>query len=109
MAASRERFEDRVDAVCDQIRETLKRKRHDYGPGNIPRHGEFGVLVRVDDKTARLANLLGSGRDPAVVGESLRDTWLDVAGYAVLAVILRDLGPERYLALTSGEDHDGSE
>lgn len=36
----------------------LDRKQQDYGSQNIARHGEFGVLVRCDDKTARIANLL---------------------------------------------------
>lgn len=38
---------------------TFDKKQHDYGSHNIADFGEFGVLVRVNDKVRRLKNLLG--------------------------------------------------
>jgi hypothetical protein len=56
-----------------------------YGPGNIAEFGEFGVLVRMSDKFARLRNGFQHFDD-----ESLRDTVLDVVGYGLIWLMLLD-------------------
>jgi len=60
-------------------------KQHDYGPGNIASFGEVGVLVRVNDKIARLRNLMGKQAKHEAVG----DSWLDVANYGTIAQVVR--------------------
>jgi hypothetical protein len=91
----------------------LDRKQQDYGSQNIARHGEFGVLVRCDDKTARIANLLkqrsqqkfdfssvfpdsvfpephcpaASALDEAQ-NESRLDSWLDLANYGLIGALV---------------------
>lgn len=79
----------------------LDRKQQDYGSQNIARHGEFGVLVRCDDKTARIANLLRqqpkleltddpseqAGPDKAQ-NESRLDSWLDLANYGLIGALV---------------------
>jgi len=79
----------------------LDRKQQDYGSQNIARHGEFGVLVRCDDKTARIANLLKqqpkmeltddpseqAGPDKAQ-NESRLDSWLDLANYGLIGALV---------------------
>ena len=81
--------------------QTLDRKQQDYGSQNIARHGEFGVLVRCDDKTARIANLLRqqpkleltddpseqAGPDKAQ-NESRLDSWLDLANYGLIGALV---------------------
>ena len=42
--------------------ETLCSKQRDYGPNNIARFGQSGLLLRLHDKVARLENLLLQGR-----------------------------------------------
>jgi hypothetical protein len=76
----------------------LDRKQQDYGSQNIARHGEFGVLVRCDDKTARLANLLKNRKTlvladnpeecvEAPKNESVLDSWLDLANYGLIGAM----------------------
>jgi len=65
---------------------TMIKKQADYGPHNILRFGERGVVVRIYDKVARLKNLTTTGREPN--NESIADTWLDIMNYAVIAVML---------------------
>ncbi len=79
----------------------LDRKQQDYGCQNIARHGEYGVLVRCDDKTARIANLLkqqptleltddpmeGKPVDTAK-NESRLDSWLDMANYGLIGALV---------------------
>jgi hypothetical protein len=78
--------------------QTLDRKQQDYGSQNIARHGELGVLVRCDDKTARLQNLLKNRKtmvladNPAECqmaprNESILDSWLDLANYGIIGAM----------------------
>jgi len=67
--------------------QTLAKKQHDYGPNNILRFGQRGLMIRLWDKTSRLDNLETKGYDPAVQ-ESRFDTMLDIAGYATIGIML---------------------
>lgn len=87
-------FEALLDQQLAGLRETLLRKRHDYGAGNLPRHGEFGILVRISDKFERLNTLIVAGETPNF--EAIDDTWLDVAGYALLALMMKSVGTEAF-------------
>lgn len=67
---------------------TLCKKQHDYGPNNILRFGQKGLMIRVWDKISRLDNLTRQAYDPAVE-ESQFDTLLDIAGYSTIGIMLR--------------------
>lgn len=71
-------------------------KNSDYANDDDPfknfraceRHGiplPFGILVRMEDKMARLGNLLW--KEPSVVGENVLDTALDLANYAAILAV----------------------
>lgn len=73
-------------------------KNEDYSSLNILGTGEIGSVVRLWDKTCRIMNLSGfkiEGRlieykEPQVPKhESAEDTLLDLANYAIIALILR--------------------
>jgi hypothetical protein len=71
-------------AVAEEIAQLLDRKRADYGSENIKKFGSQGVLVRVSDKVERLINL----KDKNTVNfESIEDSWKDLAGYSLLALL----------------------
>lgn len=81
-------FYERAGAVADDIVTLLGKKRADYGQNNIK--DEAGILVRLDDKVSRLKSLYNNQDGiGAVVTESLDDTWIDVAGYAIIALLFR--------------------
>ncbi len=74
-------------------------KSRDYSPMNILGTGELGVCVRLWDKVARLLNLIGfkievkqsefkKAQKPN--NESIDDTLLDMANYAIIFKLLRD-------------------
>ena len=63
-------------------------KQHDYGSGNIAKFGEVGVLVRVSDKIERLANLQRKGVN-IPLNEAVEDSWMDLATYAIIALMIR--------------------
>lgn len=79
-------FEEAVDEVMGELRELMINKQRDYGHSNINDFGEYGVLVRLNDKVCRLKNLLGK-KEPK--NESIDDSWMDIANYSIIALMLR--------------------
>lgn len=76
------------DMACQQIANELVdflcKEQNDYGHDNTLTFGEFGLLVRTNDKVARLRNLQGKeGKS-----EPRIDAWRDIAGYAIIALML---------------------
>ena len=63
------------------------KKQHDYGNDNIAAFGEKGVLVRANDKMARLINLSKEGEKAN--NESLDDSWRDLSIYGTIALMVR--------------------
>jgi len=78
--------EKAIVEACNELARVLISKRRDYGPGNIPRHGEFGVAVRADDKLSRITNLLKTNKPN---NEAIEDSWQDLAGYAIIGRLVR--------------------
>jgi len=68
-----------------EVSEVLANKQRDYGPNNIARFGEKGLIIRLHDKVARLENLLES--QASARNESIVDTYLDIIGYSVIGLM----------------------
>ena len=79
-----ETFNEACHIIADELVDLICRKQHDYGHDNIIAFGEFGLLVRTSDKVARLRNL--QGKEGIV--EPRIDAWRDIAGYAILALMV---------------------
>lgn len=95
LAEARERdleeFSKLVQEYFDLNAALLIRKHRDYGPKNIaqsPGGALNGLRVRIHDKLARINNLVDSGKDPE--NESLRDSFIDLANYAMIALMVLD-------------------
>jgi hypothetical protein len=80
-------FEDACRIVAAECIALLISKQKDYGKDNILEFGELGLLIRANDKMARLKNLLKSGTVPR--NENVEDTWSDLANYAIIALMVR--------------------
>lgn len=77
--------------VMDEIHETYLRKNADYGNSFSEQYAEYGLIsavIRMDDKLKRLKQLLK--QDAKVKDESIRDTVLDLGGYAAMTVMELD-------------------
>jgi|TARA_B100000902_G_C26954773_1_gene737594 hypothetical protein len=81
--------------------ELFLHKQHDYGPGNISVGTQLqtpeevhlsltGLWFRMNDKIQRLKNLLMSGKQNAVEGETIVDAYLDVSNYGIMATIVKN-------------------
>lgn len=75
------------NSLLDQIKDTHKRKNHDYGNSFAKSMDEFGMsaaAIRLSDKLNRFKSLI---KDEAQVkDESIEDTLLDMAAYAIMTV-----------------------
>jgi hypothetical protein len=71
------------------IFETVIAKHKMYGSGNIARFALPGIVIRLNDKVERLKNL--KQHNGPVLFEPIQDTWLDITGYSVIAIMwIRD-------------------
>ena len=88
-------FED----IQSEMFDLFLRKQADYGPTNVGMGSEvvdtddkakrslIGLSVRLNDKVQRLLNLTLNNKEPN--NESLEDTLIDIANYAVMALIVQ--------------------
>ena len=84
-------FESAVANTFQELVDLLLSKHKDYGPKNIsdaPGGALNGLRVRMHDKLARINNLYDSGATPE--NESLRDSFIDMANYALIALLVLD-------------------
>ena len=83
-----ETFDESCRQTALRIAEIVIAKQHDYGHDNILAFRERGVVVRLWDKISRLKNLVWENNDPK--NESIEDTFTDIAGYAIIGLMLAD-------------------
>ena len=72
--------------ICCENIQLMDKKQQDYGSNNISAFGEFGVLVRMNDKIERLKNL---NKMPNPKNESVEDSYMDLCNYAIIAMMIR--------------------
>ena len=80
---------DRHMAICKKLNEIYKKKNHDYGDSFSESYGRYGnvmPIIRLEDKLNRFRNLVMNG-NVEVKTESMEDTLLDLANYAIMTVI----------------------
>ena len=79
-------FEQSCRDTALRIAEIVISKQHDYGHDNILAFREQGFVVRLWDKISRLKNLIWGKGTPK--NESIEDTFIDIAGYAIIGLML---------------------
>jgi hypothetical protein len=80
---------DDVDVILHELAKILYKKHEDYGPMNIagaPGGPMNGLRVRMYDKLARLSHL-GDNDTPNY--ESIEDTLIDLANYAIIGLLVQ--------------------
>lgn len=81
------KFKDLTGKMC----ETYIRKNHDYGNSfdkSLDKFGLVASVVRIGDKMNRIESLVQ--KKAMVQDESIRDTLLDMANYAIMTVMWMD-------------------
>ena len=90
-------YEQKYMDIIDKLKQTFIKKNHDYGSSvkkNYDKFETYGkneglkyVFGRIAEKYDRLENLIYGDHMNQVVDESIADTLLDMANYAILASI----------------------
>ena len=89
------RKSSRIAELAQTIAETYARKNSDYGDSfgrSVERYGIIAALTRLSDKFNRFENLIlssngSNGSKPLVGDESVLDTLLDMATYALMTYV----------------------
>lgn len=89
--------------LLDEMLETYKKKNADYGDSFKKTHLQFGEiagLVRISDKVNRLVSLSKKTPDSQNY-ESKRDTYMDLANYCLMQVLVmgetEEFNPDDYI------------
>lgn len=82
------------DKICQKVAETLELKNKMYGDSFKKTYDEYGktiFCIRLEDKINRLKQMILKRLDGSKTDESIEDTLLDIAGYAILSIsVLED-------------------
>jgi hypothetical protein len=94
MAWTREEYLKNFAKITGDMLALTTKKSNDYASpedpfANFKMFGEIGILVRMSDKMARLKTALYDRREMACTDESIEDTVLDLATYAILLLSYR--------------------
>lgn len=76
--------------LCNEIHDLYIRKNHDYGDSFhllFQEEGFAACRIRLGDKLNRIKVLSKDGAEQLVADEKLRDTFMDLANYALMAII----------------------
>lgn len=76
--------------VANQMVDTYRRKNADYGDSfgaSLDKYGPVAAHVRMSDKINRLQSLVIRKQEAQVKDESVADTFLDLACYAIMALV----------------------
>lgn len=100
------------EKVVQEMLEIHRRKNSDYTGDSGDNLANFrmaekfgvstfdGILVRMSDKYSRIASLVKKakeGKEAAVQDESLRDTLIDLANYAIIAITAMEDAKEGHM------------
>ena len=84
--------------LCDYLNDLYTRKNHDYGDSFHASFMEEGMAmarIRLSDKLSRFKTL-SKKQAQQVQDESMRDTLLDLANYAIMTVMEMDIQNGNY-------------
>lgn len=79
--------------ICNQLNTLYAKKNQDYGDSFAKLRKEYGnpaILIRLEDKLGRLKRLM-MGAEPQVKDENINDTLMDLANYAIMELVEREV------------------
>ena len=81
------------EELCNEIHALYERKNHDYGDSFGRTYQSLGIIsaaTRITDKYNRFVQLATHLYEQRVDDESIRDTLVDLANYALMTIIELD-------------------
>lgn len=83
-------------AICDKLNDTYSQKNSDYGNSFTKVRDEYpeAISIRLSDKLERLKTLK-AGKKALVSDESIKDTLIDLANYAIMELVEMEIDEDR--------------
>ena len=81
---------ERHKQICQELHDLYEKKNHDYGDSFHLTFLEEGMAmprIRLSDKLNRFKKLSRPQEDQLIPEESLRDTLIDLANYAIMTIV----------------------
>lgn len=94
------------DQICAQLNTLYARKNNDYGDSFGKSYAEYGMTmpcIRLEDKLNRLKSLTVRNVRQNVQNESVADTLMDLANYAVMTLVELKLAEHEETMGTEGK------
>ncbi len=92
--------------LCKKLNDIYAKKNHDYGDSFHETFVEEGMAmarIRLSDKLSRFKKLTREDVERAVEDESIVDTLMDLANYAIMTVLeMEDVKEEEYEDMGDG-------
>ena len=88
----------RHEEICREINQLYIKKNRDYGDSfgtSFKEEGMAMVRIRLGDKFNRFKTLSRSGYEQQVKDESIRDTLIDLANYAIMTIVEMEMDNDR--------------
>ena len=85
-------YEEQIEGMCKFLSQTLSKKNKDYDNSfeqTIKDYGLITIPITLEHKMRRISNIIKKNREH-LINETLEDSLLDLAGYAILSVIILD-------------------
>ena len=95
--------------ICKYLTDLYERKNKDYGDSfhrMFVKEGMAMPRIRLGDKLSRFESLTRNPESQKVMDESIRDTLLDLANYAIMTVMEID-NDKSFNVVTSSQIKDG--
>lgn len=79
------------DMLCKSMHSLYEKKNADYGDSfaRLRKRYPEAICIKLTDKLDRLENLIRTGNNPKVTDESIEDTLMDLANYALMELTER--------------------
>jgi len=79
--------------ICTDMTELYAKKNADYGNSFAKLRSEYpaAICIRLQDKMNRLKSLVMDGNTQQVSDESIEDTLMDIANYAIMEIVERKM------------------
>ena len=89
---------ERHNQICNYLTQLYEKKNRDYDDSFGKSYKEYGMAmpcIRLEDKLNRLKALTVKNQSQEVLDESIDDTLFDLANYAIMTIIERDIENEK--------------
>lgn len=72
-----------LEKVIEEVKELLLDRNKKYGDKNLIDYGLIGIIIRLNDKVARIKEVISDPNSELTGNEIVEDALKDIAGYAL--------------------------